>query len=97
MYNPNNDTPETLPWWSVYATEGLAVYIPGFKTNLDPINAPAMTLTNSQDFCYCWLKGRHDIDLFCFSHMLFPLLIGQYVDSFPTEVLCAHPPLMTLA
>lgn len=53
MYNPNNDTPETLPWWSVYATEGLAVYIPGFKTNLDPINAPAMTLTDSQDFCYC--------------------------------------------
>lgn len=32
-----------------------------------------------------------------FSHMLFPLLIGQCVDIFPTEVLCAHPPLMIQA
>lgn len=29
--------------------------------------------------------------------MLFPLLIGQCVDIFPTEVLCAHPPLMIQA
>lgn len=44
------------------------------------MNAPAMTLIVK---IFVIANLRHDGDLFCFSHMLLPLLIGQRVDIFP--------------
>lgn len=35
MYNQDNEEPETLPWWTVCATDELSVWIPGALFNLD--------------------------------------------------------------